>query len=221
MTQPKNYTVIRRDVKHARLRVHEDGTVQLFVPNKFTDKEVAKVIEMKAQWIASKQQYFKQKGKILLRRNELLLLGNRYAYFYSAQFVNKVVVNHESRTIQARRDLLDISIQEKWLKGVAEKYIRTRVAMLSEKLMLPYNRLYIRSQKSKWGSCSTSKNISINWRIIKAPVFVIDYVIVHELCHTIIMNHSVKYKTLLNAHYPNCEQAQMWLEKYGNSLINH
>lgn len=218
MTLPENYTIIHRDVKHARLRVHEDGTVQLFVPNKFTDEEVAKVIEMKAQWVASKQQYFKQKGKILLRRNELLLLGNRYSYFYSTQYINNVVVNHESRTIQARRDLLNVVIQEKWLKGIASKYIHRRANELSEALLLPYNKLYIRSQKRKWGNCSAEKNISINWRIIKAPAFVIDYVITHELCHTVIMKHTVKFETLLNSHYPDYKQAQGWLEKYGNCL---
>ena len=218
MTLPENYTVIRRDVKHARLRVHEDGTVQLFVPNKFTDEEVAKIIEMKSQWVASKQQYFKQKGIILLRRNELLLFGNRYAYFYSTQYVNKVVVNYESRTIQARRDLLDIAIQEKWLKGIASKYIHERTKELSEALLLLYNKLYIRSQKRKWGNCSADKNISINWRIIKAPAFVIDYVITHELCHTVIMKHTVKFETLLNSYCPEYKQAQKWLEKYGNSL---
>lgn len=218
MTLPENYTVIRRDVRHARLRVHEDGTVQLFVPNKFTDEEVAKVIELKAQWVASKQQYFKQKGKILLRRNELLLFGNRYAYYYSSRYINKVVVNDESKTVQARRNLLDIPTQEKWLKYIAGVYIRPRVAELSEKLLLPFNHLFIRSQKRKWGNCSADKNISINWRIIKAPSFVIDYVIIHELCHTVIMNHTVKFDTLLNSHYPDYKQAQAWLEKYGNSL---
>lgn len=218
MTLPENYTVIHRDVKHARLRVHEDGSVQLFVPNKFTEDEVAKVIEMKAQWVASKRQYFKQKGKILLRRNELLLFGNRYAYFYSTQYINKVVVNHESRTIQARRDLLDTAIQEKWLKGIASKYIHERTKELSEALLLPFNKLYIRSQKRKWGNCSADKNISINWRIIKAPAFVIDYVITHELCHTVIMKHTVKFETLLNSHCPDYKQARIWLEKYGNSL---
>ena len=218
MTLPKNYTVIRRDVKHARLRVQEDGSVQLFVPNKFTDDEVAKMIEMKAQWVASKQHYFKQMGNILLRRNELLLLGNRYAYFYSTQYVNKVVVNHESRTIQAKRDLLDIAIQEKWLKGIASKYIHERTKELSEALLLPYNKLFIRSQKRKWGNCSKDKNISINWRIIKAPAFVISYVITHELCHTVIMKHTVKFDTLLNSHCPDYKQAQAWLKKYGNSL---
>lgn len=218
MTIPDNYTIEHRDVKHARLRVHEDGSVHLYVPNRFTDEDVAKVLKMKAGWIAAKQRFFQQKGKILLRRNEILIFGNRYTYFYSSRFKNKVVVNDESKTIQARRNLLDIPIQEKWLKHIAGLYIRSRVNRLSENLLLPFNRLFIRSQKSKWGNCSSDKNISINWRIIKAPAFVIDYVIIHELCHTLIMKHTVKFETLLNSHCPDYKQAQAWLEKYGNSL---
>ncbi len=218
MTLPSKYIVEHRNVKHARLRVDEDGSVRLFVPQNFTDQDVRKILDMKASWIASKQQYFQQKVKILLRRNELLLFGNRYAYYYSSQYNNKVVVNDESRTIQARRNLLDINIQEKWMKSVAKKYIYPRVAELSENLILPFNRLFLRSQKSKWGNCSTDKNISINWRIIKAPVFVIDYVIIHELCHTLIMKHTAKFDTLLYSHCPNYKQAQAWLDKFGNSL---
>ena len=218
MTLPANYTVEHRDVKHVRLRVQEDGSVLMFVPNRFTDEEVHKVIEMKAEWIASKQRFFQQKSKILLRRNELLLFGNRYAYYYSSQYKYKVVVNVEGKTIQARKNLLDIPTQEKWLKSVAGVYIRQRIHELSEKLLLPFNKLFIRSQKRKWGNCSADKNISINWRIIKAPEFVIDYVIIHELCHTLIMNHTVKFETLLNSHCPEYKQAQAWLEKYGNSL---
>lgn len=175
-------------------------------------------MEKKAKWIASKRKFFEQKTKIQLRRNEILLFGNRYAYFYSSKYKNKVVVNHESKTIQAKRDLLDAKVQEKWLKSVARKYILTRTETLSEALLLPYNKLYIRSQKRKWGNCSKEKNISINWRVIKAPEFVIDYIIIHELCHTIIMKHTVRFQTLLRSHCPDCEQAQAWLDKYGNSL---
>lgn len=215
---PDNYTVIRREVKNARLRVCEDGSVQLFVPIAFTDEDVEKLLEKKAKWIASKRQFFEQKTKIQLRRNELLLFGNRYAYFYSSQYQNKVVVNHESKTIQAKRDLLDTTVQEKWLKSVARKYILSRIETLSEALLLPYNKLYIRSQKRKWGNCSSEKNISINWRVIKAPEFVIDYIIIHELCHTIIMNHSARFYTLLRSHCPDGEAAQVWLDRYGNSL---
>lgn len=215
---PDHYTVSRREVKNARLRVNEDGSVRLFVPLSFTDEDVEKLLERKKSWIASKQKFFQQKSKIQLRRNELLLLGNRYAYYYSAQYKNKVVVNHESKTIQAHRDLLDSSVQEKWLKSVAKKHITERVELLSEALLLPYNKLYIRSQKKKWGNCSSEKNISINWRLVKAPPFVVDYVIVHELCHTVIMKHTANFYTLLRSHCPDCEAAQKWLDKYGNSL---
>jgi hypothetical protein len=145
-------------------------------------------------------------------------LGNRYAYYYSAQYKNKVIVNHESKTIQAHRDLLDSSVQEKWLKSVAKKHITERVELLSEALLLPYNKLYIRSQKRKWGNCSLEKNISINWRLVKAPEFVIDYVVTHELCHTVIMKHNAHFYTMLRFHCPDCEAAQKWLDKYGNSL---
>lgn len=215
---PENYSVIRRDVKHARLRVHEDGSVQMFVPLAFSDEETERLLEAKRQWIATKQHFFAQKEKIKLRRNEILLFGNRYAYYYSAKYKNKIEINHETKTIQANRDLLDSTIQEKWLKSVAKKHITKRVEVLSEALLLPYHRLYIRSPKKKWGNCSKEKNISVNWRIIKAPQFVIDYVIIHELCHTVIMKHTVRFQTLLRSHCPDCEQAQAWLDRYGNSL---
>ncbi|MBQ8958154.1 MAG: M48 family metallopeptidase [Bacteroidales bacterium] len=215
---PENYTVTRRDVKNARLRVCEDGAVQLFVPLSFTDEQIESLLEKKKQWIESKRTFFAKKTQIKLRRNEILLFGNRYAYFYSSKYQNKVVVNHESKTIQAKRDLLNVSVQEKWLKSVAKKHISNRIDALSEALLLPYDKLYIRSQKRKWGNCSKEKNISINWRIVKAPEFVIDYVIIHELCHTIIMKHTVRFQTFLRSHCPDCEQAQAWLDKYGNSL---
>ena len=215
---PDHYTVCRREVKNARLRVNEDGSVRLFVPLSFTDEDVEKLLERKKGWIASKQKFFQQKFKIQLRRNELLLFGNRYAYYYSTQFKNKVVVNPESKTIQAQRDLLNPAVQEKWLKSVAKRHITERVETLSEALLLLYNKLYIRSQKRKWGNCSSEKNISINWRLIKAPAFVMDYVIIHELCHTVIMKHNSHFYTMLRSHCPDCEAAQKWLDRYGNSL---
>jgi predicted metal-dependent hydrolase len=213
-----NYIIERRDVKHARLRVNEDGSVNLFVPNGFTDKNIQRLLEKKEQWIKKKQEFFNQKKRIILKRNEILLLGNRYAYYYSLQYENKIIVDHKFKTIQAKRNLLDLTIQEQWLKKEAKKHIRDRIENLSSQLLLPYNKLYIRSSKKKWGNCSKEKNISINWRIIKTPPFVIDYIIVHELCHTIIMKHTVKFNTLLKSHYPDYEQAQSWLAKYGNDL---
>ncbi|MBO4771044.1 MAG: DUF45 domain-containing protein, partial [Bacteroidales bacterium] len=77
---PVNYSITRRNVKNARLRVCENGLVQLFVPESFTDGQIQDLLERKRLWIESKQDFFRQKTKIMLSRNEILLFGNRYAY---------------------------------------------------------------------------------------------------------------------------------------------
>ena len=126
---------------------------------------------------------------------------------------------HGLRSSSPRTNYLtDIAVQENWLKSVAKKYFDERAEQLSIALNLPYNKLFVRTEKRKWGNCSSLKNISLNWRLVKAPKFVIDYVIVHELVHTIMMNHSHKFWTLLRSLYPDYEKAQNWLEKYGSSL---
>jgi predicted metal-dependent hydrolase len=89
---------------------------------------------------------------------------------------------------------------------------------LAERLNFKYNQIYIRSQHKKLGNCSEDKNISFNWRIIKAPEFVIDYLIIHELVHTRIMDHSTKFWLMIKSIYPEYKNAIHWLEKYGNSL---
>jgi predicted metal-dependent hydrolase len=218
MQLPDNYILVRKEVKHARVRVNETGIVRIIAPVVFSDLDIENLIQKKQRWIDKNMKFFRQMAKINLQRNQLLLYGNRYNYFYDSTFAQKVVINHEFKTIRAKRDLLEIAILEKWYKDVAKKHLTNRLTELSEKLNFAYKKLYIRNQKRKWGNCSKNQNISLNWRLIKAPVFVIDYIIVHELIHTVVMNHSHKFWTLLKSHYPDYRQAIDWLDKYGNNL---
>ncbi|MGE0020791.1 MAG: M48 family metallopeptidase [Draconibacterium sp.] len=218
MQLPDNYILVRKEVKHARVRVNETGIVRIIAPTVFSDLDIENLIQKKQRWIDKNMKFFRQMAKINLQRNQLLLYGNRYNYFYDSTFAHKVVINHEFKTILAKRDLLEISVQEKWYRDVAKKHLTNRLTELSEKLNFAYKKLYIRNQKRKWGNCSKNQNISLNWRLIKAPVFVIDYIIVHELIHTVVMNHSHKFWTLLKSHYPDYRQAIDWLDKYGNNL---
>ena len=196
MELPSNYILIERDVKHARLRVSEDDKIRIITPPSFTEEDILAMLEKKKRWIEKQQRYFGKKESIELQRNQILLFGNRYNYFYDATYEQKVQIDHHHKTIRAKRDLTNTEIQEKWLKNIAKKYITIRIEELSSSLGFPYKKLYVRGQRNKWGNCSKDKNISINWRLIKAPKFVIDYLIVHELVHTKIMNHSVRFWTL-------------------------
>ncbi|MFZ2634179.1 MAG: SprT family zinc-dependent metalloprotease [Desulfosalsimonadaceae bacterium] len=213
-----NFIFIERNVKHARLRVSEDGRIRVIIPLNFSKDDVDALIKKKQRWIDKNLKFFDGMSKIELQRNQVLLYGNRYGYFYDSTYETKVIIDHEHKSIRAKRNLLDIPTQEKWLRGIAKRYLTERAEKLSESLCLKYNRLFIRNQKRKWGNCSNEKNISLNWRLIKAPVFVIDYLIVHELIHTIAMKHTHKFWTLLKSHYPDYKEAVKWLEKYGNNL---
>jgi hypothetical protein len=70
----------------------------------------------------------------------------------------------------------------------------------------------------RWGSCTVNDNVSFNWRLIKAPMFVIDYVIVHELAHIIEANHTSRFWTIIRAHTPTMEKAKAWLKEHGHVL---
>lgn len=218
MQLPDNYIFIQKEVKHARLRVSEDGMVRIIAPPSFTEDDIHALLRKKAKWIDKNLKYFEAMSKIELQRNQLILLGSRYNYFYDPSFSQKVIINHEYKTITAKRDLTDPEIQEKWYRNQAKKHLTERAEQLSKKLNFPYNKLYIREERNKWGNCSAEKNISLNWKLIKAPEYVIDYIIIHELLHTAVMSHTNKFWTLLKSYFPDYKEAIKWLDRYGNSL---
>lgn len=213
-----NFKLLQKDVKHARIRVSEDRSIRVVLPIRFEPGEASKLVEIKSNWIDKSLRYFERKSRIKLNRNELLLYGNRYRYFFDASVKRGAVVDHEHLTIRSGDDLLVEELQTKWYRNLAKTYLIGRTDELSSRLGLNYNRVFIRSQKKKWGNCSANKNISLNWRLIKAPVFVIDYLIIHELVHTHTLSHRRKFWTLLRSINPDYRDAIEWLEKYGNSL---
>lgn len=101
---------------------------------------------------------------------------------------------------------------EQWLKTQAKKMINTKVKLFSQKMGLMYNRVVIRDQKSRWGSCSCLKNLNFNWRLIMAPVM--DYVIVHELCHLKEMSHSKSFWNLVARYCPKWHDYRDWLDNH-------
>lgn len=218
MELPDNYVLIRKEVKHARLRVSEDGRVRIIAPPTFSEEDITAMLKKKAKWIDSNLKYFNGMSKVELQRNQLLLFGNRYSYFYDTTYAQKVTVDHEHKTITSQKDLLDPKTQENWYRRVAKKHLTKRTKELSAKMKLQFNKLFIRESKTKWGNCSKDKNISLNWKLIKAPDYVIDYIIIHELLHTVVMSHTHKFWTLLKSYYPDYKESIKWLEKYGNSL---
>lgn len=219
MALPDNYILERKNVKHARIRVSENLSVRVLVPQNFDSTDIQNLLKKKQNWIDKNLNKFKGKTEIIkLHDNQILLFGNKYTYFYRSEFHNRVVVNQEHKTIQSKTNLLDDDEQLKWYKRFAKRHINQRLTDVSSQHKYKYNKVFIRDQRTKWGNCSTEKNLSFNWRLVKTPHFVIDYLIFHELVHTRTMNHTNKFWTELRSLYPEYQEAIKWLDKYGNSL---
>ncbi|MDO4284757.1 MAG: SprT family zinc-dependent metalloprotease [Eubacteriales bacterium] len=108
--------------------------------------------------------------------------------------------------------------QELRLRREAADLIPRRAAYYQAMLPGQYRRIYIRGQKTRWGSCSSAGNLSFNWKLMLAPPEILDYVVVHELCHLTQMNHSRAFWALVESILPDYKQRRKWLRDNGTSL---
>ena len=96
--------------------------------------------------------------------------------------------------------------------------VRERLEFYAPKLGVAFNRVAIRDQRSRWGSCSAKHNLNFNWKLIMAPPEVLDYVVIHELCHLIEFNHSPRFWRLVEGQMPEYESWKKWLKDHGKEL---
>ena len=129
--------------------------------------------------------------------------------------------------IRQKKAEFELFAPERWsndeiheLADKALKYIPERVAYFAKQIGVDYGRITIRNQKTRWGSCSSRGNLNFNCLLMLAPPEVIDYVVVHELCHRKQMNHSKDFWSEVEKVIPNYKQSEKWLKDEG-TLIMH
>jgi hypothetical protein len=120
-----------------------------------------------------------------------------------------VPASHQAK----RRDVL-----RDWYIARANEKILGRVEQHAHELGVNFSTARIVDNRYRWGSCTVNDNVNFNWRLIKAPMFVIDYVIVHELAHLIETNHSSRFWNIVRASTPTMEKAKAWLKEHGQVL---
>lgn len=123
-------------------------------------------------------------------------------------------------TIDERSKLEKITFEQiKELADQAVEYIPKRVKYYAEKENFVYNKITIKNLVSRWGSCSTKGNLNFNCLLMLTPDYVIDYIVVHELCHLREMNHSEKFWAEVEKIMPDYQRAELWLKQNGGNLI--
>jgi predicted metal-dependent hydrolase len=216
-----NYNIIRRKVKNIRISVNREKEVKVVIPMKYPVSELEKVLDKRIGWIKKKIDHFEnlKNSFFKLGENEILYLNEKYVFELIPELKNKVRVDYEDRKIYSGLNLLNKKIQTAWLKLEARRIIEERIKLINGDGLYKYQKIYIRNQKTKWGNCSGRKNISFNWRLVKAPLNVIDYLIAHEFTHLDEMNHSKMFWYKLSLVCPDYHQPNRWLKKNGAGLF--
>ncbi|MCE1164245.1 MAG: M48 family metallopeptidase [Bacteroidetes bacterium] len=218
---PGNYRVLRKATRSVRIKIRNDLTVDITVPFNFSEKHILEIIAKKKKWIDRHLEIFSKRKKIFaLKENELVLFGELFEFAHRPELRRKTIIDRESRRIESGNDILaDAKSKYGFYKKLASEYISKKAEAAAKEHGFSFNRLFIRSQKTKWGTCSSAKNISFNWRLVICPEYVCDYLIIHELVHTEIMNHSKKYWERVGLLFPEYKKAKKWLDD--NSYAVH
>lgn len=156
-------------------------------------------------WVAGEKKHlkliFSGKAPIKLRGGEVIIsLPSRLS-------------NNQDKQKKAVKKAL-----EEWFKAVAHQYIPKKLSYYSELMQLEFASWQIKKYKARWGSCNSRRELSFNSLLLMTPQFVIDYVIVHELCHLKHLNHSSAFWMMVAQYYPEYEQAKTWLKHNQDQL---
>jgi predicted metal-dependent hydrolase len=124
-----------------------------------------------------------------------------------------------AKAVQPRLGLERLTLTEE--QGRTEA--RARISLLAQSeaaaLGVEYKRLTLRDQRSRWGSCSSKGTLSFNWRLVLAPHDVLDYVVVHEICHLVELNHSERFWRLVEKRRPAYRESKQWLDDHGWEIL--
>ncbi|MBQ8527394.1 MAG: M48 family metallopeptidase [Lachnospiraceae bacterium] len=183
--------VVRSKRKSYGIVIDEDGQVKVRIPLRGSMSVARKLVLDKQGWILEKIAL--QKCRKQLREKQEAESGSRY-------------------TPQQREGL------ERRYRQAAKEYFPKRAEYYAKILGVTYERIRIGEQKTRWGSCSGKGTLSFNWKLMLAPPKVLDYVVVHELCHLKEMNHSPRFWKLVEEIMPDYKEYRKWLKENGNTL---
>jgi predicted metal-dependent hydrolase len=107
---------------------------------------------------------------------------------------------------------------KKWLRTRAEQVLPPWLEKVSKQLALPYQSVTIRDQKTRWGSCSSRKNINLNQKLLFLPPHLVEYILIHELCHTVHMSHSSRFWALVKTYLPDYQTRREELRKVEKNI---
>ena len=211
--------IIRSKRKTLSLTINENAELVIRAPLRLSIKKIQDFINEKESWINRKQAIIQNQIKdVTSNQNKLLYLGSLFPININQSATKDLMFTGEEFIANSiEPNPLSLSIK-KWYKKKFREIAIPRVTYFAKQHNLMVNQVRIKNQKTMWGSCSSKNNINLNYLLLMAPMKVIDYVIVHELVHTIHRNHSLDFWSSVESIMPDYKEHKLWLKTNGYKL---
>jgi predicted metal-dependent hydrolase len=215
------YQLIRSKRKTLSLQINNNAELIVRSPNRLSIKKIEQFINEKSDWIDKNLNLVRTKKpqKYYYTENEkFLYLGNYYPLRLNTNYSQALSFNEECFKLNINTNAETEFLV--WYKTAFKKIALPRLEYYAKKHQFNYQQVRFKAQKTIWGSCSGVNNINLNYLLIGAPIAIIDYVIVHELCHIVHKNHSKNFWQLVFSILPNYKTSKRWLKENGYKLHN-
>ena len=214
--------IIRSRRKTIALIIQRDGALVIPAPLRTPEKTIRELVEQKKGWITKKQTEMRKNRPATVRQfaegETFFLMGKSYPLKIVKR--QRASLTFEQGTFLLAEKFRSLAREAftRWYKQTAAILFSARIEILAKKHNLQPAKIRITSARTRWGSCSSTGTISLTWRLVMAPPEIIDYVIVHELAHLKVKNHSKSFWAAVALLLPDYKTHIAWLKKQGHTL---
>lgn len=188
----------------------------LTTPWLLSEKKAIEFIHKNHNWLIKNFLYLPQTQNYS-PEEIIYFLGSPHSIIYSGKLRGKTYIEENKIFVSGLVSNIKIKIHNFFKKELVNS-TKEIIAYHCQSMAIRHSSLVIRNTNSRWGSCSSSGRIMLSLKLALCPFDIIEYVIVHELCHLIEMNHSKKFWELVGKHYPDYKNAEKWLKTKGRKI---
>ena len=208
--------IIRTKRRTLALQIAPDANLIVRAPIRASEETIRQAIQRHMPWILKRQRLARETFRPPVKYiagEEFPYLGEWHKLLVLPDASIPFVFNEKEFLLSETCLPKAGQLFEKWYKEKAFEIISNRIKPYAEMSGLKYARISITSAKKRWGSCSSKGNLNFSWRLVMTPLAVVDYVIVHELAHLEVRNHSSRFWRKVCLLFPDYRQSRQWLRK--------
>lgn len=224
---PPTYTVKKHArARHVKLKTSIEHGLELIVPRRFNPKYIPEILEENKAWIEKHLRKIQEQSK---NTDTTLPIEILFSGINQTWRIEHIPGNKKLKIIPRPHQELALwgNLDDKkackmaliaWMKNHARVHLVAQLNMISEQIKLPFKNAVIRDQSSRWGSCSAEKTINLSYKLLFLPPELMRHILIHELCHTIHLDHSDKFWRLVASFDPNWQVYKKMLRDGGKYI---